>query len=72
MPIGNNIGSALTNNEKAKENGLAFRPLVDSVKDTFNWWNSDAVSQEQRDEVELNPKSILSREASIIKKWKAL
>ena len=70
MPIGNNEGSSKINNQKGKENGLKFRPLTESVKDTFEWWNSDAVSQKQRDEVELDPESILVREKSILKKWK--
>ncbi len=72
MPIENNKGSAKINNHKAKENGLSFRPLVETIKDTYDWWNSDAVSQKQRAEVELNPKSILAREKSIIEKWKSL
>ena len=68
---GNNIGSAKISNAKAKANGLTFRPLTTSIKDTHDWWNSDAVSQEQRDAVEQDPKSILQREASIIQTWKA-
>jgi len=42
------------------------------MNDTYAWWTSDAVTQEQRDEVELNPKSILAREQSIIQEWKTL
>lgn len=71
LPIGNNSGSAKISNLKAKKNGLSFRPLNKSIEDTYNWWNSDAVSQKQRDEVELDPESILVREKSIIKKWKS-
>ena len=58
------------NNDKAKENGLTFRTLKESLLDTYEWWNSDAISQEQRDAVELDPKSLLVREKVIIKKWK--
>ncbi len=72
MPIENNKGSAKINNQKGKENGLTFRPLTESVKDTYDWWNSNAVTQKQRDEVELDPGSILMREKSILEKWKAL
>lgn len=72
MPIENNKNSARVNNNKAKKNRLTLRPLADSIKDTYNWWYSDAVTQKQRDEVELNPKSILAREKSIIEKWKAM
>jgi 2'-hydroxyisoflavone reductase len=72
MPIGKNKYSAVADNSKAKKNGLTFRPLTDSIKDTYDWWYSDNVTQEQRDKVELNPKSILVREKSILEKWKAI
>lgn len=72
LPVENNLGSAKINNDKAKVNGLSFRPISESVKDTFDWWNSDAISQEQRDVFELDQKSILVREKSIIEKWKSL
>ena len=70
MPTGKNQGSAKANNEKAIKNGLSFRPLPETVKDTYEWWTSDAISQEQRDKVELDPASVLVREASIIEAWK--
>ncbi len=70
MPEENNHASALTNNQKALDNGLTFRPLVQSIKDTYNWWYSDAVTKDQRDKVELDPKSLLMREKEIIVKWK--
>jgi len=72
MPVGDNFGSAKINNQKAIANGLTIRPLTLTVKETFDWWNSNAVSQKQRDEVTSNPKSILVREDDILKKWKAL
>lgn len=72
MPIENNFGSAKISNKKAKENGLSFRPLTESIKDIYDWWYSDAVSQEQRNEVELGPTSLLVREKSIIEEWKTL
>jgi len=42
------------------------------MKDTYKWWTSDAVSQEQRDAVELDPASVLVKEKEILKEWKAL
>ncbi|MEL7120733.1 MAG: NAD-dependent epimerase/dehydratase family protein [Bacteroidota bacterium] len=72
MPTDKNKGSAKINNDKAIANGLSFTPLKKSVTDTYNWWMSDAVSQEQRDKVELNPKSVLVRERSILEEWKVL
>jgi hypothetical protein len=44
--------------------------LIKTVKDTYEWWISPAVTQEQRDEVELDVKSVLLREKSIIEEWK--
>ena len=72
LPVGKNSGSAKINNEKGLANGLTIRPLEKSIKETYQWWMSDAVSQEQRDQVESDPKSILSREKSILEAWKAL
>lgn len=72
MPTEKNKGSAKINNEKGIANGLSFTPLIKTVKDTYEWWISDAVSQEQRDEVELDPKSVLVRENSILEEWKTL
>lgn len=70
LPTGNNRGSAKINNEKALANGLEITPLVKSIKDTYEWWMSDAVSQEQRDKVELDPESILNKENAILQEWK--
>jgi 2'-hydroxyisoflavone reductase len=72
MPLPDLLGSAKINNEKAKNNGLTFRSLQQTVKDTHDWWNSEAVTQEQRDVVEQNPNSILGREQSILEKWQKL
>ena len=72
IPLEDHQGSAKINNDKAKQNGLTFRPIADSVKDTYDWWNSAAISQEKRDEYELDPKSILAREKAILEKWKSL
>ena len=54
----------------AIKNGISFRPLPETVKDTYEWWTSDAISQDQRDKVELDPNSVLVREASILEAWK--
>jgi 2'-hydroxyisoflavone reductase len=70
IPIGNNSGSAKISTEKAVANGLTYTPLIKTVKDTYEWWISPAVTQEQRDEVELDVKSVLLREKSIIEEWK--
>lgn len=71
MPEGSNQGSSKISNSKAISNGLKFRPLTHTVQDTYDWWYSDAVSQEQRDRVEQNPNSVLVREQSILEEWMA-
>jgi 2'-hydroxyisoflavone reductase len=71
-PIGKNYGSSRTANSKAIAAGLTFRDLKTSVKEMHDWWYSDAMTQEQRDKFEKNPKGVLKKEEEIIKKWKAL
>lgn len=66
---GNNYGSARINNKKGVKNGLTFRDLRDSIKDTYQWWYSDSLTDERRNEFELKPDSILLREKSIIENW---
>ncbi len=70
--VGNEYGGARINNQKAIENGLTFRNLKDTVKDTYQWWISDSLTDERRNKFELKPDSILLREKSIIENWKKL
>lgn len=72
MPIGKNEGSAKVNNEKGIKNGLTITPLQKTIKDTHDWWVSDAVTQEQRNEVELDSNAVLQRESVILEEWKPL
>lgn len=68
-PLGNNYGSSRSTNTKAISAGLTFRPLVQTMKDTHDWWYSDALSQDKRDEYEKNPENVLNREKVILEKW---
>ena len=68
MPDKYNYGSARVDNSKAKAAGLTFRNLSDSMTDILNWWNNQ--DEERRAKVENNPKSVLAREAEILKAWK--
>jgi len=61
MPEGNNLGTATIE--------LTFRPLTTSMKDIYDWWYSDSLTQERREEFELKPDSTLMREAAIIEAW---
>ncbi len=67
-----NYGSAKVNNQKALANGLTIRDLKKSIKETHDWWYSDALTQERRDKLEKNEKSTLYREQEILQKWKEL
>ena len=71
-PIGKNFGSSKTENKKAIAAGLTFRDLKTSIKEMHDWWYSDAMTQEERDKFEKDPKGILMREQEILKKWKVL
>ena len=67
---GNNYGSARINNQKAIKAGLTYRDINKTIKDTHDWWYSDALTDERRAKFEDNPQGILAREAEIIAKWK--
>jgi len=63
-------GMSQSDNSKAVEAGLTFRPLSKTVGETWNWWNSDAVSQERRDGILTNDRALMKREAEILKNWR--
>lgn len=65
-----NYGSARINNSLAKENGLIFRDLKTSIKETHDWWYSDNLTDERRAKFEQRKGSMLVREKELIKKWK--
>jgi nucleoside-diphosphate-sugar epimerase len=69
-PTGDNIGSALVNNKLAIQNGLTFTPLAKSVIDIYDWWHSDAVSEERRSKMISGEESIMSKEQKILVTWK--
>jgi 2'-hydroxyisoflavone reductase len=66
------FGSARVSNSKAIAAGLTFRPLIDTVKDTYNWWNSDAITEERRQKYESNPNALLVKEKALLENWKAV
>ncbi|MCA6075090.1 NAD-dependent epimerase/dehydratase family protein [Fulvivirga sedimenti] len=70
IPIGNNYGSARINNAKGMTNGLTFRKLQDTVADTYEWWYSDALTDEDRIKFEQDPDSVLAREKDLLERWK--
>ena len=68
MPRGNSLGHTRINYDKAVAHGLRHRPLAATVRDTLDWWASDAVTPERR----ANPRFVLTqeREAQIIAAWR--
>lgn len=72
MPNDEYYGSARIKNDNAKKAGLTFRPLKDTVKETYDWWVSDALPAEHRDKYESNPRGMLLREEAILEEWIAL
>jgi 2'-hydroxyisoflavone reductase len=69
MPRGNSLGHTRVNYDKAVDNGLFHRPLAETTRDTLDWWASDAVTPERRQE----PRFVLTpeREAEIIAAWRS-
>ena len=69
MPRGNSLGHTRINYDHAVANGLTFRPLAVTVRDTLDWWASSAVTPERR----AAPNFVLTpeREAEIITAWRA-
>ncbi|MFD1163353.1 NAD-dependent epimerase/dehydratase family protein [Hwangdonia seohaensis] len=70
--VGKNYGSARISNTKSRAAGLTFRNLKTSIKDMYDWWYSDALTNEQRVEYEKNPKTLLNTEQDILKAWNTL
>ena len=64
-------GMSKSDNSKAIQAGLQFRPLSETVSATKEWWYSDAVSQERRDNILTGERSFMKREGEILEKWRA-
>ncbi len=71
LPEDKNYGSARIENNNAINSGLKFRDLKTSIRETQEWWVSDAISQSRRDKFEQKPGSILLREKDILSTWAA-
>lgn len=63
-------GMSKSDNSKAIEAGLTFRSLSETVGATKEWWYSDAVTQERRDNILSGEQSLLKREKDILLRWK--
>ena len=64
-------GMSKSENAKAIQADLTFRPLSETVWATWKWWNSDAVDEERRKNILEGENSFMQREKGILKSWKA-
>lgn len=64
-------GMSKSDNSKAIEADLQFRSLSETVRATREWWYSDAVTQERRDNILTGERSFMNREVEILEKWSA-
>lgn len=71
-PTGTNYGTSRISNAAALQAGLTLRPVEEIVKDTYEWWTSDALSDEDRKAYGAKSQALLNNEAEVINKWKAL
>ena len=64
-------GMSMSDNSRAVSADLQFRPLAQTVIDTHEWWYSEAVSQERRDNILYGEGSLMNREEEILQKWRS-
>ncbi|MEL6592930.1 MAG: NAD-dependent epimerase/dehydratase family protein [Bacteroidota bacterium] len=64
-------GMSMSDNQKAIAADLQFRPLSETVQATKDWWYSDAVTQERRDNILKGERSFYKTEKEVLEKWKA-
>jgi 2'-hydroxyisoflavone reductase len=63
-------GISRVNNDLSFKNGLTYRPLTTSIKDTHDWWYSKAVNKERKAAFESDVKELHNRQEDILQKWK--
>ncbi|MDF1698107.1 MAG: NAD-dependent epimerase/dehydratase family protein [Saprospiraceae bacterium] len=64
-------GMSRSSISKAIASGLTFRSLAETTWATSEWWKSEAVNQERRDNILDGEQSMMNREKEILQKWKA-
>lgn len=65
-------GMSRSDNSKAIAADLQFRPLSETVRATKEWWYSDAVTQDRRDNILTGERSLMLREKDILAKWEEI
>lgn len=71
MPTGDNFGSARVDGSLGIANGLTFTPLAQSMRDMYDWWHGDGVSEERRRRLVSGEHAMMPREAGLLAAWKA-
>ena len=63
-------GISRVSNAHSIKNGLTYRLLATTVKDTHDWWYSDAVDEKRRTFFEADLNELHNRQEEILQKWK--
>jgi 2'-hydroxyisoflavone reductase len=69
LPVGDEVGHMSIDASRSLAAGLTLRPLARTVFDVIDWWHSEAVGPEIRDNVRFPLTS--EREAELIAAWRA-
>ncbi|ARV09040.1 hypothetical protein BTO05_05095 [Winogradskyella sp. PC-19] len=72
MPDKKHFGSARIDNKNAIAAGLTFRPLKETILDTYNWWNSDIIDAVRKENYETNKNTLLAKEKALLAEWSEL
>lgn len=63
-------GMSRVNIDAAIGSGLTYRPLANSMFDTYNWWYSKGVGQERRATFDADPNELHNRQGAILQQWR--
>ncbi len=63
-------GISRVSNALSVKNGLTYRSLATSMKDTHDWWFSDAIDSKRRAEFEADSNELHNRQKEIVERWK--
>ena len=63
-------GISKVNVSKAIASGITYRPISETIKDTHDWWYSDAVDEDRRNKFETDTNGILMKAPEVTEKWK--
>ena len=70
LPDAKFVGMCSADNSSAIKAGLTFRPLANTLQDIYEWWQTDAVTEERRNNMLTGKDSVLTFEKKIIEAWK--